>query len=194
MTDLAGKSAQEIIAELNRRNRRFKVATVLFMIVAAFALLAIILVGLNNLQQANKQLTQQKELLAQQQQTLDAISDAADQRTSQLAQISKQIDCIAQFFTQRNRTNVVITDLEQCQILNADGSSTQGTGSTTSPQASNGGSTTAPQSQQQPGNQNQQGGNNGNNGNGGGNTEQPEPVRVLGIPVCVPLTRVCVTR
>lgn len=142
---LADQPHSEIVKELNRRNRRFKQFTILFMITVAVGLIVIILVGLNNLQRANAQLEQQKALLEAQNQTIQAVKDQGDKRTEQLEDISKQIDCIAKFFTQRNRTDAVITDLEQCKILNSDGTTA---GSTSSPKADSGDSSATPRSQE----------------------------------------------
>lgn len=176
-------TTDELIADLQAKNRNFKVAAIACMGLVAAGLLLLTVIGLNTLQRVNTQLAQQRQLLEQQTASTDELKRNTNE---QLSKVSKQIDCIAQFFTQRNRTNVVITDLEQCTILNPDGSVTQG--------SSVGGQTTAP--------------NTGNSGgvspqptsNGGvapaaGNQPQqpqPEPVRVLGVPVCVPLTGVCV--
>lgn len=121
MNKLEGQSYSEIVEELNKRNRRFKLFAVMFMFVSGLALLILIILGINALHRANDQLAQQKQLLETQNQTLTAIKDAADQRTEQLVTISNQLDCIAQFFALRNRQNAVITDLKQCQILTSNG-------------------------------------------------------------------------
>lgn len=47
---------------------------------------------------------------------INRIAENAQQRTEQIKDLSKQMDCIAKFFSQKNRDNKSIAEINQCRI------------------------------------------------------------------------------
>lgn len=186
------KTTEELLDEFRAKDRKYRRALVVFMFAVLMVLAVVIGVQLWTNAKIDRQLALQGELLRQQNKLLTAQkenTEATNANTNaQLAKISKQIDCIAQFFATANRQDAVITDLKQCRIILADGTITDGTSFTTEGNSSPGPSS---QPDRVPSNGQQSGG--GGSGGGGGGTDQPaDPVEVLGVPVCLPLTNVCV--
>jgi TolA-binding protein len=171
---------QELVRKIETKDKRFRTAQAIFMSIVLITLIAVVSVQLRTLQGVQQQLQQQKQLLEQQKRTVDEIQQNNEQ---QLAKVSNQLDCIAQFFAQRDRASAQITDLQQCTIVHADGSIEQptfpqptGSGSTPSPTAGSQPQSTPSQAQpQQP---------------PADNSTTP-PREILGVPICIPFTGVC---
>ena len=184
MTDKApGKSPAEIVQTIEDKDRKFRVAQAIFIGLILVILVLVVAVQFKTLSGVQEQLKQQGILLQEQKKNTEQI-----QATT--AELSKQLDCIAKFFAQRNRSESSIADLEQCTIIRPDGSVVQSLMRAPDPAPE----TPAPATNSQPISPNMP-----------GLTplipQQPEtpevppvpdPVEILGIPLCVPFTGLCI--
>ena len=190
MTLQEHSSTRELIATIEQKDRQFRIAQSIFMAILLLSLLAVVGVQLRTLSGVQEQLRQQGVLLEEQRKNTEDIKNTT-------ANVSRQLDCIAQFFAQRDRQDAVITDLEQCVIVNEDGSIIElvplrppaaATDPQPAPEQSAQAETIDPDSPgltplnpQQPADPTAPG---------------PEPVdppvEILGIPACVPFTDICV--
>lgn len=109
-------TVEALLERVENRNRRFKAASVVFGAVLTAGLALLLVIALHTLQGVNTQLSSQKTLLASQSQILSKISGASVQRTAQINDLQKHIDCVVELFQQPNRANLTITDLEDCQL------------------------------------------------------------------------------
>lgn len=178
------KSTQDLIGVIERKDRRFRIAQAIFMFATLLALVVVI---------------------GAQQRTLTAIKDQLDQAKSAQAAATKQsddqrdkiirrLDCIVVFFTLPNRANVTIDDIDKCslnqnkavqQFFQQPETTPAEKPPNLAPSSSSPAGTTAQPNQPQP-------------------TptpatppvpvipSPPDPLRILGIPVCVPLTGLCI--
>lgn len=174
---------RDLADEIRQRDRRFRFAQGLFLAVILVGFTALTLLAITQLNKLNEQAAVRSK-------NLDILITDNQRQT-------EYIKCIARFFNERNRAGANLTDLDQCTIQRADGSISppqnvppdrQNTVSSTlfvqteTPQQT---VTVAP-SEPQP------------------TIVVPEtpatepvptpvkdPVKVLGVPVCVPFTHVC---
>lgn len=148
--------------------------------------------------QLNKQqarLDEQQQVLVQQAEDIHALLDG---QAKVVGSISNSLLCVITFFGLPDRNELVITSLDPCTVVDVEaGQSRQ----LELPQA-------LPQQEPAGNNQQQSNGNTppaANNppanqpppSNGGSTpppAEEHQPVEVFGIPVCIPLTTVCITR
>lgn len=160
--------------EVVRKNRRFQIARAIFFVLTGAVIIAILIFSLI-------QFSTNQRLVDTQAKTVKQLTTNSDQNTRQIADLQKHIDCIVALFQQPGRASFVITDIENCKLSNFTTGETT-TGPSTSPSSSssttiilpsNSTKTDLPTASNEP-------------------TAQPEPVKVLGIPVCIPLTSVCV--
>lgn len=181
------KTTDDLIAQIENKDRRFRLAQTVFMIATLLALIIVIGAQQRTLDGVKDQLAQAKVTAAEQSKQSD------DQRDK----IIRRLDCIVVFFTQPDRAAVTIADIDKC-ALNRDGNVDQffqqpeatpadqppnlapSAGSanpgTTPPATVNPqGPGLSPIIPQQP-----------------APTPVTPPVEVLGIPVCVPFTGLCV--
>ena len=190
MSPTAGTRA--LVTEVERKDRRFRTAQAIFLSLIFCILIGVVYVQLRTLAGVQEQLKQQAVLLEEQKKNTEDLKDTS-------AKVSRQLDCIAEFFATRDRSDAHITNLDQCTIVRPDGTIvaptfSQGAAPTQTP-------TTDPQPQTQnspqpispdmPGLEPL-------------NPQQPDPiipplpapdrppVEILGIPLCVPFTGVCV--
>lgn len=82
-----------------------------------------------------KQTQQQTEILSQLKGVTDQLNKGAAQRTQQIATLTTHIDCIVTFFSQPDRSNTAISDINTCTLKNSS------TGTSTQPQVPNSNST-----------------------------------------------------
>jgi hypothetical protein len=177
-------STQELINKIESKDRRFRTAQAAFMLLLLAALVGIVFVQFRTLESVHQQLVVSRTVAA----------ETKSQSNAQNAIIIHRLDCMTAFFSVPNRTNLTISDVEKCSISGNDpqqyftpnnGTTTQkntdgSTTTTTNDTPGNPGSSTGPTSQAP---QNQ------------APTVPPvqkSPVRVFGIPVCIPFTGVCV--
>lgn len=178
-------TTQQLIENIEKKDRRFRTAQAIFMAILFSALVGIIFIQFKTLQSVQQQLVAQK--------------DTAQETTKENQQIQdkiiRRLDCMVAFFSQTDRTNLSIADIDKCS-LNRDGNvqqffqSPESTPSAQSPtinqnptpKTSTSAPTTTPPSNAVP------------NPVPAPVTVQPTPppVTVLGIPLCVPFTGVCV--
>lgn len=112
-------TTQELIAQLEAKDRHFRAASVLFGVLLIAAVVTLLFIGLNTLQGVRSQLSEQRKLLDSQQQILAKIQDSSKQRTAQINDLQNHIDCIVELFRQPNHTNLTITDVQSCQLTAA---------------------------------------------------------------------------
>lgn len=182
------KSTQDLIGQIELKDRRFRLAQAVFMLATLLALIAVISAQQRTLDGVKQQLTEQKN-----------IATAADKRSSDQQQtILRRLDCMTVFFSQTDRTNLTIKNIDKCTLDRAgdlqkfftqDASGTPTTTKTQQPSdlPQAGSPATTPQPVQI-------------NPNSPGltpigptvpPTPDPDPIRILGIPVCLPFTNVC---
>ena len=104
------ESAETLIAAIERKDRRFRFFQTLFMI-GTFVALMVIISG------QQRTLDGLQSQLAEARQTADKQSKQVDdsQKT-----ILRRLDCMTVFFSQRDRTNLTIQDVDRC-TLNREG-------------------------------------------------------------------------
>lgn len=178
------KSTDELIAQIEHKDRRFRLAQTLFMVSTLLALVIVISAQQRTLDSVKDQLVQAKGTAASQ----------AKQSDDQRDKIIRRLDCIVVFFTQPNRTEVTIADIDKC-ALNRDKNVDQffqqpeSTPADRPPDLTNGAGSASPdQTPQAIGNPQptpiipQQ----------PVPTPERPPVEILGIPACLPFTGICV--
>lgn len=176
---------REIVDQIEGKDRKFRAAQAIFLALIFVILVIVVAVQFKTLSGVQEQLAQQKILLEEQKSNTDQI-----QATT--AELSKQLDCIAKYFAQRDRAETTISNLEQCTIIRPDGSVVRSLPRAPQRQAPDqpaqdqpaepapairpdmpGLSPVPPQNPQQP--------------------ETPDPpAELLGIPLCIPFTGICV--
>ncbi len=93
---------QKLIRKVERKDRQFRIAATIFAIGIMLILAILLAIGLRNLSKANDQLVQQKQLLEQQQESTE--------------KISRRLDCMTVFFSQKDRTGLSIANIDQCTL------------------------------------------------------------------------------
>ena len=133
------------IASYFRRN-----SVTIALSVIGFCILAIFVLQALTIASLSKQVAGQNQTLEQLRGITSTISKNAQQRTVQIAGIDKHLDCIVQFFSQRDRTGKSIQDIDTCRINGtANGSSQPRTAPQSGSKASSG-TSTHPSAQSQP--------------------------------------------
>lgn len=186
--DTMDKTSLELLQTIQHRDRRFRLAQTIFMSIVALVLCGVLIALYAQNQslsaQANDRAKNVQKLLDAQERTIAA-------QKEEIETTNRYIQCIAQFFATTDRANRFLTDLDACNI--------QQNGQRV------GGVNLTPTQEQAPAitnnttnntTNNNRGSSSGSSGSGGdgnnGGNAQSDPVKVLGIPVCVPLTNVCV--
>lgn len=177
------ESTQQLINKIESKDRRFRTAQAVFMILLLSVVLGIVYVQFRTLESVHQQLVVSRMVA----------SETKSQSNAQNATIIHRLDCMTAFFSIPNRTNLTISDVEKCSISsnNPEQYFTPNNGTTT--QKNTDGSTTTTT--------------NNTPGNPGSSTQptsqapqnqapvvvptQKPPVRIIGIPVCIPFTSVC---
>lgn len=173
------ETSAEVIHKIQARDTKYRVFFVILMIVVIVSLFGVIFLQAQALSEFRGQSAERAaSLKALQQQNLEASG-----RTNSYLQ------CLARFFAEQDRTNLTLTDLDKCSyerggnaVPGVDVTPTGGPADqqTTAPSGtSQQMPTVTPPAGQTPSTPAQ-------------NT--PKPVEVLGIPVCIPLTNVCIVR
>lgn len=99
-------STDDLIAQIERKDRRFRLAQTVFMVSTFIALIVVIFIQNQTLHGVQEQLAQAKEVAAKQSKQ----SDASD------AKIIRRLDCMVVFFSQKDRTNLSIANIEDCTL------------------------------------------------------------------------------
>lgn len=180
-------STQQLIERIESKDRKFRTAQGLFTLLLFTALLGVIFLQFRTLSNVQEQLITSKATAA----------ETAKQSDEQRDKIIRRLDCMVAFFSQTDRQNLTIADIEKCS-LNRDDNIQQ---FFQQPEPS--------PSEQSP-NINQPSSGSTDNGattNDGTKPEVPSvkppttvpvpeephpPFEVLGVPVCIPFTGVCV--
>ena len=77
----------------------------------------------------------QQQIITQIKGVTDQINASSKQRTDQINQLNRHLDCVVTFFTQKDRTQKAINDIETCTVTNT------ATGTVSPPKASSSGTT-----------------------------------------------------
>lgn len=178
MTETLHKTTQELIKTIERKDKRFRFAQTIFMIMSTAALIIGGMYFING---------QNRDRIDREKQTSNIIQKQSDK----IDDLSKKIQCLSNFFSQPDRQNLVITDPNKCftDRLDNDGGFTNSItnpgpdntiqNNNTNPTNSQVSNTQTPASDQnQP-------------PDGGSGQEANPPRKILGIPVCIPFTNVC---
>lgn len=104
-------STQELIQRVEIQNRKFKIAQTVFMTLLLVSLCAVITLQFQTLNNVEKQLAEQTIITEQNDKTTNEQTD----------KIIRRLDCMVAFFSQTDRVNLTIADIEKCS-LNRDGS------------------------------------------------------------------------
>lgn len=99
-------STDDLIAQIERKDRRFRLAQTVFMLSTFLALLIVIFIQNQTLHQVQQQLVSAKNTAAQQ-------DDNANKATDK---IIRRLDCMTVFFSQKDRTNLTIKDIDECTL------------------------------------------------------------------------------
>lgn len=102
-------STQELINKIEKKDKRFRLFQSLFMIGTFIALIFIIGAQQKTLESIQDQVEEQSI----------ANATASKERSEQLASITRRLDCMVVFFSQPDRDNLTIEDVETC-VLNKD--------------------------------------------------------------------------
>jgi Tfp pilus assembly protein PilN len=102
MTEDLHKSTQTLISSIEKKDRRFRVFGFLAVAITVLLLAVLLVIGLRNLTRANEQLTKTNALLEQQKQATDTIT--------------RRLDCMTVFFSQKDRTSLSIADIDKCTL------------------------------------------------------------------------------
>ncbi len=184
------KSIPELIHSIEKKDRRFRVAQTVFMI----AILIPVAIGGYFLAT-----NQTKERIAREEQT----SQIIDRQSEKIDDLTNRLRCLAVFFSEPDRANLIITDIDQCFTQRIDNGDIRkldiGSDPANTNQNSNNTDTSHEDTQKKT-DQNNLGNQNENNNSqtpvdppsvGLGEEENP-PRRIAGIPVCIPFTEICV--
>lgn len=179
------KSTDDLISQIEHKDRVFRLAQTLFMVSTLIALILVISAQQRTLNTVKAQLVEQKA-------TAQAATKQSDEQRDK---IIRRLDCIVVFFTQPDRTNVTIADIDKCS-LNRDANLDQffaqpeSTPSEQPPDLAP--STSAPEPGAQPNQPQPVTPETPGLAPGVPDPEPRPPVEVLGIPICVPFTGICV--
>lgn len=119
----------DIFREIEVKDRRYR-------IVIGFAafLTALILIIILILQY--QQTVSNQKVIAAQDKTLSTLVATAKVRSNQINQLQQHIDCVVELFQTKNRTNYVISDVENCKIDNVTTGETKSSGTAAVTQSS----------------------------------------------------------
>lgn len=101
---------EELLHQIEANDRRFRLAQGVFMFVVGGILMVLLTAQYNTIIAFDKQSNERREGLQQVQQ---ATKNSVDET-------ERYIYCIAQFFANNDRSNWVISDLENCKITRAE--------------------------------------------------------------------------
>lgn len=180
-------STQDLIHRIESKDRKFRTAQSLFMIMLLAVLSGIIFVQFRTLDTVRQQLVASKA----------TATETSKQSKAQRDTIIRRLDCVVAFFAQPDRTNLVISDIDKCSLNPSDNPTkffapANNTTSTTNTNG-DGSKTTTTTTQTTPGNP---------GATSPQTTQTPvktppiveprPPVTVIGVPLCIPFTGVCV--
>lgn len=131
---------QKRIRHIDLWFREYGVHISLAVIVIAFGAILLLLAGSQS--RLAEQSEQSKKILLQLKGVTDQISASSQQRTEQINDLNAHMDCIVAFFSQEDRTQKSIDDIETCSLKNSS------TGRTEVPKASANTNSETPTSQQ----------------------------------------------
>lgn len=176
---MSNSETRQLIENIERKDKRFRLAQSAFMLLLMISLVGVITLQFQTLQGVKQQLVEQK-----------SSNDAAIKRSDeQRDKIIRRLDCVVVFFSQKDRVDLSIDNVDQCtlnrdisvqQFFESPESTPSNNPSNTNPSGTSG-STQTPTSHSQ----------------GGNNpppeaVSSPEPMKILGIPVCIPFTKTCI--
>lgn len=125
-----------------RRNAAVIAGTIIALCIVGIFILQSITIG-----QLQSTVEQQNHLVSASSALSQQLVKASQQRTNQINDVNRHLDCIVQFFAQPDRGNKAIDDIETCRISTTSTGQTAPTGSQTPTTSS---SDSAPQKAHQP--------------------------------------------
>jgi hypothetical protein len=181
-------STQELINSIEKKDKSFRLAQSIFLTLLLVLLVGIVFVQFRTLDTVRQQLVASKA----------TATETTNQSNQQRDTIIRRLDCVVAFLNQPNRTALVISDIDKCSLNTADSPTkffAPADGTSTSTNTNGDGSTTTTTTT--------------NNTPGNPDLNHPQPViqqpltppttvepkpplRVIGVPICVPFTEVCV--
>jgi hypothetical protein len=188
MTPAEKQDHYDLLHRIEKNDRRFRLAQSVFMTIIGLILVGLVaaqFVVINNFQSQSSERAKSLKVLQESNQRLGEENKGLNQQTN------RYIQCIARFFATTDRQTRVLTDLDKCTYEQngqavpgvdihptTEGPNTQGPQNTAPFTENEGTPGEAPVQPSQPTTPQQP-------------AERP-PARVLGIPVCIPFTNVCV--
>lgn len=100
------QSTEALIATIERKDRRFRLFQTLFMVTTFVALIIIISAQQRTLNGVRDQLSQAKTIA----------SETTERSKEQQDTILRRLDCMSVFFSQRDRTNLSIVNIDKCTL------------------------------------------------------------------------------
>ena len=185
-----GASTQELILAIERKDRRFRLFQSLFMVGTFIALIFIISAQQRTLDSIKQQVSDQQA----------TTKLACEQRDEQLNEITRRLNCMVVFFSTPNRDNLTIENIENCALnrdedLNKFFQNKPNDNSDNPPNLPDS-APTAP-SENDEARASDSGGSNGTPENTPPANNQRPPVAIPlpflpDLPLCVPITNICV--
>lgn len=108
------ENTETLLAAIEHKDRRFRVFQTLFMVGTFIALIFIISAQQRTLSSVQQQLVEARKVAESQ----------SKQTDDSQATILRRLDCLAVYFSQRNRTDLTIQDIDKC-TLNRNGTAQQ---------------------------------------------------------------------
>lgn len=163
-------STQELISNIEKKDRRFRLFQSIFMISTFVALIFIIGAQQRTLTNVQEQVSKEAKTAEQ----------ASSERSEQLTAITRRLDCMVVFFSQPDRDNLTIENVENC-ALNKDQDLNKFFRNDPNNSADNPPNlpSSAPTATQE---------------NAEAQVPEKEQQYILGIPICVPFTDICATK
>lgn len=103
-------STQELINRIESKDRRFRTAQAVFLILLLSLLIGVIFVQFRTLDTVRQQLVASKA----------AVKENSKQSDKQREVIVRRLDCMVAFFSQTDRQNLSIQDIEKCSLSKDD--------------------------------------------------------------------------
>lgn len=186
MTKDLHQSTQDLIRDIERKDRRFRIAQAVFMTGVMITLIGVIVAQFSILSTVKQQLEDDKV----------ATELAREQRNQQLESIERRLNCMVVFFSTPDRDNLTIENIQNCTLnkdkdLNQFFQNESSNRSENPPNLTDSSPTATSENaeEQKPQNQNHE-------QNNSPETENQKTPIILttpigDIPACIPLTQIC---
>ena len=99
-------STQQLISQIEKKDRRFRTAQSIFMALLMVTLICLVTLVFKTLNSVEEQLVGQKGI----------INEIKREEADQLAKITRRLDCMVVFFSTPERQNLTIENVENCAL------------------------------------------------------------------------------